>query len=727
MYRYEGKAMNSITKTVLLLALCTPVVFSSHTSSEELVVINCASSVLNDFYASGLVKVYSFIGEEVLVGTDLEGLQKIRQTCSKVTALGKRKERYKYFLFHINEDDIHLLEGKVDLIYYENLSAIGRSNTSFDLSTCSFIKGLTWISFTPVPLSERQMMESTFTMPDSLDSIVLEIMDQVDRSQFASIIQRLQDFQTRYSYTDSCRASELWVHDSLSAMGYETELLPFQYEGETWYNVVARKTGVLYPDSIYIISGHIDSRSYEDPYNLAPGAEDNATAVAAVMEAARIFTRYDFGCTIEFFVPSGEEQGLIGSAVYAQQCYGSSKNIAGVLNYDMISYADDYGWNLVIYADANFPAEQQLAELYAFIVDEYTDAFPERLNTNGPQWGSDHYHFSLLGFPAIFGIDAEIWTGDDWYPWYHSTDDVIDHLVLDFGVEVVKSGVATMAILAGLAEPPVCSVEITPDNAPIRIPQGGSFTFDGTVTNNTSEYQTIDVWTMIDVPGYGPYGPIRLHDDITLSPDQIITVENIHQSVPINAPTGEYSYFAYCGDHPSNIINRSSFPFSVQPEGGGFIDFEDVPQNYWFNSGNQNLSCYYYGLCFGPHATILEDEIYGYNSDDFPPHSGHAVLFSFTEDYIRVDFDDPVNHAGVWYTAWSTFYLEGYDSTGNLLNSTSGPYNSGTNTYLEVNADDIFYVVMHDSGNHFTVDDFDWTSRTLPLSEEKATEGWINE
>jgi hypothetical protein len=55
------------------------------------------------------------------------------------------------------------------------------------------------------------------------------------------------------------------------------------------------------------------------------------------------------------------------------------------------------------------------------------------------------------------------------------------------------------------------------------------------------------------------------------------------------------------------------------------------------------------------------------------------------------------------------------------------PNNSGTITYLELNADDMFYVVMHDSGNYFSVDDFDWTSQTSALSEEKATEGWITE
>jgi len=719
--------MHPVTKTLLILFLSTPIVFLSSSGAEELAVLHCDRAVLNELAASGSVKVYAFIDGGVLAGTDFEGLQSIRQKCPELTELGSRQEESQYFLFHIDEADLNRLENKVDVVYYRNQSAVGRLETPRDLSTFPFIDGLTRIAFTPVPLIDRQAAGSTLTLPDSLDATIFEIMDRVDRSQFAAIIQRLQDFQTRYSYTDSCRAAEQWVYDTLSGMGYETEFYPFEYDGETWYNVAARKTGVLYPDSIYIISGHVDSRSYEDPWNLAPGAEDNATAVACVLEAARIFTQYDFRCTVEFFVPSGEEQGLIGSEAYARYCYNTNRNIAGVLNYDMISYADDYGWNLVIYADANSPAEQQLAQLYAHIVDKYTAVFPERLNTNGPQYGSDHYHFSLYGFPAIFGIDAEIWTGDDWYPWYHSTDDVIDHLVLDFGVEVVKGGLATMAVLAGPGGLPVCSVNITPDDPPVRVLQGGSFTYDGTLTNHTDQQQTTDVWTMVDVPGYGMYGPVRLYDDISLAPNQTVQVPDINQHVPVKAPIGEYRYFAYCGEYPSNIIHRSSFPFTVQPEGAGFIDFENIPQTYWFHGGNQNLGCYYYGLCFGPLATILETQIYGYNYGAFPPHSGYSVLFSFIDDYIRVDFDDPVSHAGVWYTAWSTFYLEGYDSSGNLLDITSGPYNSGTNTFLEVNADDMFYVVMHDSGNHFSVDDFEWISQASTSNGEGAVLGWITE
>ena len=139
----------------------------------------------------------------------------------------------------------------------------------------------------------------------------------------------------------------------------------------------------------------------------------------------------------------------------------------------------------------------------------------------------------------------------------------------------------------------------------------------------------------------------------------------------------------------------------------GTIDFEGVPQTYWFFGGNQNLGTYYAGANFGPDATILEDQVHGYNSTNYPPHSGHAVLFSDTNSFIRVDFNSPVNFASVWYTSGSPFYLDAYDSSNNLLNEHSGPSNLGTNNFLEVNSStsNIAYIIMHDTGNFYTVDD----------------------
>jgi hypothetical protein len=136
------------------------------------------------------------------------------------------------------------------------------------------------------------------------------------------------------------------------------------------------------------------------------------------------------------------------------------------------------------------------------------------------------------------------------------------------------------------------------------------------------------------------------------------------------------------------------------------IDFEGVPDIYYYFGGNQNLDGYYTDLYFGPDATILDKVIYGYNDYDYPPHSGNAIVFSDTNPSMQVDFLSlPSNYVEAWYTSGSTFYLEAYDSSDNLLTSASGPSNLGTNSLISVNAGNIAYVIFHDSGDFWTVDD----------------------
>jgi hypothetical protein len=149
------------------------------------------------------------------------------------------------------------------------------------------------------------------------------------------------------------------------------------------------------------------------------------------------------------------------------------------------------------------------------------------------------------------------------------------------------------------------------------------------------------------------------------------------------------------------------------------VDFEGVPTTYYRWYENENLNGYYTGLKFEPDATILDKVIGdGYDYFDYPPHSGNAVLVSDSMPYIRVDFvDSTANYVEMWYTTTttSTFYLEAYDSSDNLLASSTGQYNKGTNSFISVSADNIAYVKLHDSGNYFTIDDFGYeTGAVIP-------------
>lgn len=110
-------------------------------------------------------------------------------------------------------------------------------------------------------------------------------------------------------------------------------------------NVVAIKQGTESPDTVIIIGAHYDSRS-EDAYNYAPGADDNASGVAGILEIARLLEKYGSKYTLEFVAFSAEEQGLYGSEHYAAEAKLSGKNVKAMINFDMIAYTDSPNWTV---------------------------------------------------------------------------------------------------------------------------------------------------------------------------------------------------------------------------------------------------------------------------------------------------------------------------------------------------------------------------------------------
>jgi hypothetical protein len=140
--------------------------------------------------------------------------------------------------------------------------------------------------------------------------------------------------------------------------------------------------------------------------------------------------------------------------------------------------------------------------------------------------------------------------------------DLNDGSVVEAGIDAVQ-----VVRVEGEGTPDV-SVAIEPNNPPVEVEPGGSFTYSGTLTNNLNEPTTTDVWVMVEVPGYGMYGPVQTLLDLPLNANQVVSRMNITQDVPNFAPPGIYNYIAYCGDYPSNPEDSSSFEFTVTSGGG---------------------------------------------------------------------------------------------------------------------------------------------------------------
>jgi hypothetical protein len=277
------------------------------------------------------------------------------------------------------------------------------------------------------------------------DPLIASIVALVSRASLSAAVQTLQDFQTRYASTSNCDAAGEALFASFSALGLdEVRFEPFSYTGgRTSRNVVAEKTGLTYPDDIFVICSHYDSISPSATREtLAPGADDNASGTAAVLEAARVLAPYDFDFTIRFAAFSAEEWGLWGSRAHAAAARAAGERVLGVINLDMIAYTDVTPEDLQIIVNDNS----------AWLADLFTAAGPHYGFVNATKMVdasivySDHSPFWDNGYPALLAIEDYPLNN----PYYHQTTDTLDKLNLDFFTVGTR---ASVGLLAELAQP----------------------------------------------------------------------------------------------------------------------------------------------------------------------------------------------------------------------------------------------------------------------------------
>ncbi len=275
--------------------------------------------------------------------------------------------------------------------------------------------------------------------------VIAEMVSQVNWTDVSARIQWLCDFGTRYSYAPNHISVANQIADVFRGYGLPTAVRSFVYNGTTMYNVIATHTGTVNPGQLFVICGHFDSVS-EDPYNSAPGADDNGTGTAAVLTAAEILSQYQFEYSVRFICFGGEEQGLLGSEAYAEMASNAGMDILGVLNFDMMGY-----WEPGIEKDLEIEtnvASRWLANIIVNCANVYTDA-GYQLHINDRAWWGDHASFWTYGYAAVNHEESYDWYDPDFNPYYHTTDDLLTHVGEDFTVDNIQVGVAALATLAG--------------------------------------------------------------------------------------------------------------------------------------------------------------------------------------------------------------------------------------------------------------------------------------
>jgi len=247
---------------------------------------------------------------------------------------------------------------------------------------------------------------------------------------------QLQNFGTRYSYSDALPSVRQWLFDKLKSFGIDSVWYHHYYWDSDQYNVVATVKGTAHPHIVLVVGGHYDSVVYgpgADPYSWAPGADDNGSGTVATLEIARIVAQHPLPVTVIFVPFAQEEQGLIGSYFFAEYLRNHQVDMQLMLNADMIGHSVDADTDVTIYADSG---SLEFVNLMSSMADQYTYLHP---HYKGQSSGSDHYSFYQWRYDAIYAEE-----GDFFNSGWHRNYDLVDSLDFDYMKEVVKMEFATL-------------------------------------------------------------------------------------------------------------------------------------------------------------------------------------------------------------------------------------------------------------------------------------------
>ena len=267
------------------------------------------------------------------------------------------------------------------------------------------------------------------------------LVDHVSSDNLESYVRWLEGMGTRFALADNRRDVAEQIRKRFISFGYRDAALDSFYlektiQGTTYstwqYNVIAGISG-REDDSISVVGAHYDSyASGVNPFVTAPGANDNASGLAGVMEIARIVkgSRFIPKYSINFVAFAAEEIGLHGSRYQADKSATEGDMIMMMINHDMISYVANPSakpWHLNI---MHYDNSAGLKNEAALLCEANSQLRSYSDNTNNER--SDSYPYYLNGFRALFFHQSDIEST------YHTTGDRVSVCNFEYAREVVK-------------------------------------------------------------------------------------------------------------------------------------------------------------------------------------------------------------------------------------------------------------------------------------------------
>ncbi len=338
------------------------------------------------------------------------------------------------------------------------------------------------------------------------DSRVEQVVRDVSARRVEADIRKLVSFGTRHTLSDTLSdtrgigAARRWIKSQFDSMSTACGgCLDVQYVAEmvgppsprvpvptNVVSVVAVQRGQSDTGRVVIITGHMDSRNSEalNATDSAPGADDDGSGTAAVLEAARVLSRRKFAGTVIYAALAGEEQGLLGGGIVARWIRSRGYRVEAELNNDIIgntqgadSARDDR--TVRVFSDGTPPTEteqerlrrrstggevdgisRQLARYVADVGKRYVPGLDVWMIYRLDRYsrGGDHKAFADLGYPAVRITEAhEEWNRQHQTPRVENGityADEPEYVNFAYAAKVISLNAAALASMAWAPAPP---------------------------------------------------------------------------------------------------------------------------------------------------------------------------------------------------------------------------------------------------------------------------------
>ncbi len=326
------------------------------------------------------------------------------------------------------------------------IAEIGRGNLVLKPKTLLAYDDL---DFSPIPTQQWVASRSRTLASKAINPAIQAIVQQIDGTRWFADVTQLGTWK-RNSFSPEVDLARDWIAQQFNGFNLLVQTPTFTVPTPSTVqmeNVIGTQVGTTLPNEWIVVGAHYDSTNsgISNVTNPSPGAEDNASGCAGVIEIARVLRNYQFRRSIKYVCFGGEEQGLYGSEAFAAgvQSAGELSRIKLAVTMDMIGFSSDTRFDVLLETSsalqAVLPEFQQAAADYVPDLAVLTSLNP---------FGSDHMPFINRSVPALLLIEDEY----DTYTHYHRSTDTPANVTnaTQQGPRILKTAIAVIANQAGL-------------------------------------------------------------------------------------------------------------------------------------------------------------------------------------------------------------------------------------------------------------------------------------